>query len=173
MLFLLCCQALTLYLGSSGFSGDQADSADLVKNPTDAGGHISSLSVILCFLHCLGLFLSKQFVVKLKTSPHQEGNSLNPHPPLQLTLSALPLSIHQISWLSNIPCLSAHNLNMTLSIHLPFPSQINNSIGSSTHGFMSRLSFSSHLCFSVLSPVLLVTFFTVVFSSAFLFYPII
>lgn len=76
-----------------------------------------------------------------------------PWPP-QLSLSLHILSIHWISWPPNTPSLSC--LNMTLCIHLSFPSQINNSIGSSPHGLCHLLPSPSPspLCVA-LCPLLL------------------
>lgn len=163
---LLCHQALTVYVISSGFSGCQGDSADLVKNPTDVMiiskktclyednfSHVwrkitcRSYQQSLCQWSCVfsvALVPSYQSTLlwNLRCSCTKR-ETLWTLIPLQLTLSALLRSIHPISWLSNIPCLSEHDLNMTLSIHLPFPRQINNSLGSSTYG----------LCLLFLSPL--------------------
>lgn len=111
---------------------------------------VLSLIYAFCFQRCLGLFHSKHFVVKLKTSLSLKGKLPEPlHP--QLSLSVLILSIHLISWLPNNA--SSSHLNMTRCIHLSFPSQINNSIESSPHGLcLSPLSFSFSVSFPCSSP---------------------
>lgn len=103
---------------------------------------VLSLIYAFCLQCCLGLFHSKHFLVKLKTSLSLKGKLSEPlHP--QLSLSVLILSIHLISWLPSNA--SSSHLNMTRCIHLSFPSQINNSIESSPHG-LCLLFLSPSLC---------------------------
>lgn len=83
----------------------------------------------------------------------------------QLSLSILSPFSQFLGYLTPPP----PSLNMTLSIHLSFPSQINNLIGSSPHGLCLLFLSSSSPWSSFLLSLILSGLFSLLFPSAFVF----